>query len=264
MSWRGTLITQACTSYRHKNPDVLLLNSTGSTDNKKIKIPGYRVYQANPQGERASGSAIAIKGDLKHKLRPTTAEEMMMIEINLDLDTIIVATHYCPPRRDNAELLEVLTKLASFRQPVYFFGDLNAAHRDFGHRRSNARGRMLTQAISQGLVTHRGPHFHTWCSGPNRSTPDVALTNQAAFHNMTITKGDMGTTSDHIPMEIHLSARPIRIPIKERYAPSKANWDEYRKICEEYVPATSIKEMGKISTEKLQDSRGIFKTPKRL
>ena len=62
----------------------------------------------------------------------------MIIEVTLDMDTIIIATHYCPPRRDDAELLEVLTKLSSFRQPLYFFGDLNAAHQDFGPHRSNA------------------------------------------------------------------------------------------------------------------------------
>ena len=56
--------TSLIQSYRHKNPDVLLLNSIGSKDNKKIKIPGNRVYQDNPLGEQASGSAIASKGDI--------------------------------------------------------------------------------------------------------------------------------------------------------------------------------------------------------
>ena len=101
--------TSLIQSYRHKNPDVSSLNSTGSKDNKKIKIPRYRVYQANPQGEQASGSAIAIKGDIKHKTRPTTAEGLVMIEVTLNMDTIIIAAHYCPPRRDDSHFTSLAT-----------------------------------------------------------------------------------------------------------------------------------------------------------
>ena len=57
-----------------------------------------------------------------------------------------------------------------------------------------------------------------------------------AFYNLVIQQGDMGTSSVQVSMEITLSARPIRIPIKERYAPSQVNWVEYRRICDEYVP----------------------------
>ena len=91
----------------------------------------------------------------------------------------------------------------------------------------------------------------------------MALTNPTAFHNMAIEQGDMGTPSDQVPMEITLSVRPIGISIKERYAPSQANWDEYRRIYEEYVPGNLDHENGEDIDKEVSRLQRHLKMPKR-
>ena len=55
--------------YNEIDPDLLLINSYGVKNDEKIKIFNYTVYQSNKLDERNNGCAIAIKRNIKHRIR---------------------------------------------------------------------------------------------------------------------------------------------------------------------------------------------------
>ena len=55
------------------SPDVILLNSTGLEETRKIQLKHYETYQTPQQIH--SGSAILVKSSLRHKQLLTTGHD---------------------------------------------------------------------------------------------------------------------------------------------------------------------------------------------
>ena len=76
--------------------------------------------------------------------------------------------------------------------------------------------------------------FITVLAGSHCGAPDAILSNKSFYVNYLITKG-LPTTSDHVPVVITVSARPIKIPIRERFSLAQADWASYHQKCDEYT-----------------------------
>ena len=213
-------------AYRSTDPDIILLNHTGMTQQEKIKLHGYTTYQSNKTNSRYRGTAIAIKDNIAH----TTDDEYITDVLALTIDTqqgpITIATDYIGPRATHLNYMDY-TRLIHRQFPVYILGDLNAHHPTLGSTGSNPIGTSITTLIKSNHLQHLGPNFPTLIRGTGTTKPDIVLGNNKTYHNVHLTEGPF-TTSDHMPIIAKITAHPIQIPIQPRLQYDKADWDKYK------------------------------------
>lgn len=234
LHWRTNKLS-ICNYLRRRTPDLVLLNSTGSSDDDIIRVPGYVVYQRNISGGMHDGSAICVKTGVKHRqMCNILSEDFLMVGVESAYEEICIATTYLPPRRIPAELYPDLLRIAGMHQPAYVLADLNARHRRIGGAGANLQGKCVSQLLALGRLRHLGPDFNTYFLGTKSGKPDVVLSNRYAHHNIRLEPGEV-TSSDHIPIEMRVSSSPIQIPIRPRKATGKANWQQFSTLCQELV-----------------------------
>ena len=224
LCWTRDRTNELSNTYLRLNHDIYLLNSTGITNNTRFKLYTYKTYQKNTANEQHAGIAIAIKQNIPHKLIDNFTDDTLAIQINTDIGPIIIATRYIPPRRNYIPIQDIHSLLQR-PFPVYILGDLDLYHPIFGQTSTNLRGRTVARLIDSGLMNFLGPDFATLTAG--RGKPDVILCNQHALLNFNITKGDL-TTSDHLPIHLTLSSKPIRIPATSIYNPKRTDWTAFK------------------------------------
>ena len=213
-------------TYRHIDPDVILLNDTGPTENAPIKIQQYTVYSKNIDNRAHHGTAIAIKSHLNHRIHDDFETDLLAITIDTRQGPMTIATDYIPPQATYLHTIDYL-RLLERPYPVYLFGDLNARHRLFNTSTETKVGKMLATLIDRNLLQHLGPNFPTVIRTNTSTHPDIALGNSQIFHNILLAPGP-ATSSDHIPVIITISANPIQIPIRPRKHFAKANWPAFQ------------------------------------
>ena len=84
--------------YDEIDPDLMLINSHGVLNDEKIKIFNYTVYQSNKLDGRNKGFAIAIKRNIKHRIRDKFHSDLLSIELDTDIGVTEIVTSYVPPR----------------------------------------------------------------------------------------------------------------------------------------------------------------------
>ena len=77
--------------YRQIDPDIILLNSTGISDNDRIKLYPYNVYQCNKESEQSAGIAIAVKRNIDHVIWDDFKGDILAIKAQTTKDPVIVA-----------------------------------------------------------------------------------------------------------------------------------------------------------------------------
>ena len=122
--------------------------------------------------------------------------------------------------------------------PIYVFADLNARHAQLGHNNNTTRS-IITNLIRRNIIVHLGPEFSTFVRGGGTGNPDIALGNRNVNLNITITQGPI-TTSDHMPMYIHLATRPIVIKGTKKYKIKQANWDIFQRYITRNLDQTPV------------------------
>ena len=122
--------------YNEIDPDLILINAHGNKNDEKIKIFNYTVYQSNKVNERNNGCAIAIKSNIKHRIREKFHSDLLSIELDTELGIIEIATSYVPPRVGYLHYPDFY-RLLKQNHPVYYLGDLNARSRELGSRSDN-------------------------------------------------------------------------------------------------------------------------------
>lgn len=233
-AWTYLRKNELCNTYSSEDPDVILINSHGLRDDERMKIFNYTIYQQNFRNELHDGVAIAIKKNIPHKIIDDLEENYLAITLNTSLGPVCLATGYQPPRRPAIPIQNII-RLMRQNTPTYFMGDLNALHRNFDHRRTNAAGRQLIPLAANGLITHLGPDFATFISERGHGTPDIILTNNRHIHNIHTRPGPI-TTSDHLPIVTLLSASPIQVPSLPRFLLHRADWDGFRRELTHNLP----------------------------
>ena len=227
LRWTFNRRNELSNYYIKEDPEIILLNSTGVRDDAKIKLFGYNVHQRNESGENHSGIAIAIKRNIKYMIMDDWQGDILAVRVETSKGPIIIATTYLPPRRHFIPEAQIRS-LLNHREPTYILGDLNARHRCIGYTSNNPTGDFIANLISRNLCTHMGPDFNTltWVSGVGR--PDILLGNQRAplLHH-ALREGDL-TSSDHLPVVVTLSTKPIIVLTKNNLNLKKTNWDTFQ------------------------------------
>ena len=214
-------------AYLGASPDVLLINAHGNTDEDRIKIFGYTIYQQNRSGNRHDGVAIGVRSTLPHVIRRDFISETMAVTLNTVYGEITLATSYLPPARPYLPVHN-LDHLAAIPHPTYIMGDLNARHRIFGYANpSNTVGNQLSDLIDDGQWTHLGPPFKTYHSYRSATTPDIVLGNRFAHLDINLEPGPP-TTSDHTAVRATISVNPLVVRTAPRFVYKDADWERYR------------------------------------
>ena len=230
LKWTKERASECYNSYIQSKPDILLLNSTGIKDLEPMNIFGYNVHKKNYLNEDHAGIAIAVKKDIKYKLLDNTVHDVLAIELETQRGPIIIVTAYLPPRRPFFPYNDIMQYVRK-RIPVYILGDLNARHTFLGYQHSNNVGNSLYRLINGGLLTYLGPEFKTYIRSNVTGKPDILLGNINLYHNISSQQGPM-TTSDHLPVILTISERPIAVQVQKQYDYRRTNWEQFRSDCE--------------------------------
>ena len=214
--------------YHTIDPDIILLNETSILNDEPLKIFNYNVFRCNRLDERHSGIAIAIRKTIVAYIDDKFDQDFLTATIQTDNGPITIATGYIPPRLsfiNTADFYRIFNK----DHPVYFLGDLNAYHRTFDYTTNNFVGTQIVKCINDNRIKHIGPFFKTRTTNTTRRSPDIALSNNRAFHNIYLKPGPL-TPSDHLPIIAIISSDPIQIPINPRLQFSKTDWTKYKRL----------------------------------
>ena len=148
--------------YRTVNSDIILINSHGLRNDEDLKIPSYRVsQQSDVRSSRWGCDSFSTQHEIKKKLSigPTG---LLKIEVPAEYDSIIIATHYLPPRCQDGLLTDILQNVANSHQPYYFVGDLNASARLLQDSWTNDRGRVRAAYVQNHRVEHISTEINTF------------------------------------------------------------------------------------------------------
>ena len=212
--------------FNNVNPEVILLNEHSVLDGERFNIFNYNVYSVNRANERFAGAAVAVRKDLQPSLLDDFYSDVVAVRIRTLTGPVIIATGYVPNRIQYINYID-FNNLFLRDDPVYFIGDLNANHVNFGYVMNNRRGEQVNYFIQSGKCVHLGPDFPTFHNHRSASRPDIVLANTNTYHNFHINQGPP-TPSDHVPITFTISHEPIYIPIEPRKAFSRADWGEYK------------------------------------
>lgn len=184
------------------------------------------MHRKNETNTHFDGTAVAVKNNIKHKVIDDFDSDLIAVEIETNTGNIIIATLYQPPQRAYLPIPDFIT-LFRRQTPVYMLTDLSANHPTLGYRTTNTKGRQIHHLIHNRTLQHIGPHFPTYIAHNTATTPDIILTNFRTYHNTYITQGPL-TSSDHFPIHLTISTKPIQIPSPLRPQFKNANWENFQ------------------------------------
>ena len=248
LHWDGGRQISLANTYAAEDPDIILLNGTGITDEKTIKIFPYRFYQQNRSGRTHDGIAIGIKPNIPHRITRDYTSETMSVTIETRQGELTIATAYLPPSRPYLPMRD-FSRLHRLPHPCYLLGDLNGNHRMFGYRTANAVGKQLVTAIQRGEWHHLGPWYKTWLGNHGASTPDIVLANRAATWNQHVAPGPPAAVdltpgksngSDHVPTILTISTDPIVLPSPPRFCYKEADWAGFKTHLETHLVVPNL------------------------
>lgn len=116
--------------------------------------------------------------------------------------------------------------------------DLIANHPQLGFARTNTTGRRLATLINNNTITHLDPHFPTHHAYNTATTPDIILFNNNTYHNTRTHRGPI-TTSDHTPIILKISTKPILTPAPPRRKFSQANIKAFQRDLKQAFTSTT-------------------------
>ena len=227
--WTDDKNTALAIHLTENKPDIVLFTSTSRTRNQAhIKIPFYITYHTNKADELHAGCGISIRKGIRFEII-NFHHDSIGAKIYTMQGPVIIMTSYSPPRH---RLLpnQDIEYMIRHQLPVMLVGDLNCRHRTFGYNTGfNVKGRSLHKHIIENRLNYIGPTFPTYHTRTAATKPDIVLTNNRFFLNHHISSGGIGP-SDHLTIDVKISAGTIETP-REPYPDEKnTNWEEYKNI----------------------------------
>ena len=208
------------------NPDIVLLNSTCTRHDQKIKHYGYTSRQTDGLHD---GVAILVKHTLKHTFltHTWTTPHFLAVTIHTNTGPINFATTYVRPDTQ-LPYTDLNTLFNHSNTPTFLLADLNARHATFFHTTTNNLGRQLYSFYTRKRLQFLGPDFDTFFAPGRTGRPDLVLANRAAniFHSH-LAPGPL-SGSDHIPVILTVSVNPILIPATSRFLYKNVDWYSYK------------------------------------
>jgi hypothetical protein len=225
-----------------RNIDAALIAETHFTNWSRLKIPGYKLYNAvHPSGKARGGSAVVIKNEINHHELPkicTKNFQVTSVCVQHGQKKLILSAIYCPPNcKTEAEQFKAM--LGNLGDTYIIGGDWNAKHTHWASRLINPRGRELLTAIYEtrsSIVTTPTPTY--WPTDLAKK-PDVL--------DFFITKGISQVyleaealeelSSDHIPVVLRYNTMVTRQSLGARsgITSRRTNWDQYRQFIDENI-----------------------------
>ena len=236
LSWTRERAIELSNYYNTVKPDIILLNSISQRDNSKGRIFNYNIYTKNYLNEQHAGKAIGIRKDANCRILDDFTDDLLGIQVETTKGPIAVFTIYSPPRCNYLPVGEIKRALQK-TIPVYFIGDMNAHHPTLGYRYTDNKGKIIQELIDRNIANQLGPDFPTLIG--RNGKPDIVLSNRHNFLNMVIEAGSI-TSSDHLPLIIRISTKPI---LKEKQSSlnyKKADWEKFQKTIEENITLTNM------------------------
>ena len=89
----------------------------------------------------------------------------------------------------------------------------------------NNNGREVQKLIDWGKIVLLGPDFTTLVH--RNGKPDIIFSNKNAFFNYAIERGGLAS-SDHFPVILKLSAKPIAKVVERKRCLKRTNWDMFK------------------------------------
>ena len=225
---------------------MILLNSTCLRDDNEIRIFNYNIHKRNYLNELHAGVAIAIKKTIEYKILDDYRDDLLGIQIQTSKGPVALFTIYSPPRRNYLPLGDIRRALQR-NIPVYIIADLNAHHQILGYTRVNNKGRMVKDLIDRNIARYLGPDFPTLID--KNTKPDAVITNRISYLNISIQPGDI-TTSDHLPIVITISTRPIANEKQPKFNFKKANWQKFQEKISNNTILTNMNNLTKDDIDK--------------
>ena len=144
---------------------------------EQLKIPGYKICKLNCTECLADGSAIVVKYNIQHKLYDDFDTDVLAVEIQRSLGSIIILTTYLPPRRHNLPFIDIYRLLNnSIRN--YIIADFNARYKHFVNSDNKIVGESLINLINQCKLIHLGLYFPLYLHTNSATTLDRIISNK--------------------------------------------------------------------------------------
>ena len=190
----------------------------------QIRIYNYNVIQKDTLNERSADIVVAIRKNMKYRILEDFIDDVLGIELRTSKGPIIIFTNYSLPRRNHVPIGE-LENILQKNMPVYFVGDINANVPALDNATYNNNGRAVKRHIEQDKIKLMGLDFRTLIHRNGR--PDIVFSSKIAFLNYAILKGKL-TSSDHLPVILEISTKPIVKSGQKKYKFSEANWELFK------------------------------------
>ena len=111
----------------------------------------------------------------------------------------------------------------------------------------------MANLIQRGNLSFLGPPFKTHISNTTHSKPDIILGNNRIHHNIHIAPGPL-TSSDHIPLIVTISDKPIKTSIPTTYDFNRADWEGFQNYCTNNINIMQI-DQNSLGTKQEIDTR---------
>ena len=224
----------------NNNIDILLVSGTHFTPKSYTKIPYCTIYDTKHLlGKAQTGTAVIIRNDIKHHLHSEISQECVQVttvRIQTNSNYIQMSAVYTPPRH----------KMAFQKWEQYFqslgdkyiaVGNFNAKHRLWGSRINKPRGRTLEKYIGTSNLNILSTGRPTYWPTDLNKIPfffDFAVIKGLYANKLKITP-NLELSSDHTPIIIECTSRPILYSNPESLCNKTAKWQTFKELIERKI-----------------------------
>ena len=240
--WNANGLIQHSTEVRNfltdKNIDIMLISETHFSERTHLRIPNYKIYNANhPSGNARGGAAIIIKSDISHFLHRSHEENFLQsvaIIVRDKLGPLCIAAVYLPPNQTiNKQQFDSF--FDSLEKKFIVGGDFNAKHTHWGSRLITPRGRELLKSMQSKNLHHVSTGEPTyWPTDPNK-TPDLidfCICKGIPNTDLSI-RSSLDLSSDHSPLLLDVNTDVFLNNRSPNLHNKNTDWSLFRSIVED-------------------------------
>lgn len=206
--------------------DVIMLSETHLNDNHRDPLlVGYSIYRTDRQLRRGGGTAIYVRKSVKHCAAPVgglRSLEATGVIIDTSRGPIQLVSVYNTP--DNVLDADDLNIVFNSSPRLLIAGDLNAKHTQWGSRRANRSGQILSAFVLENNFMISAPSEPTYHNPRNDLGEflDIAVSKDIPFQIRVTTLNEL--SSDHEPVLMHIGGGANEPFIREL---KKVNWSKF-------------------------------------
>jgi hypothetical protein len=231
---------------RFSDYNIISVNETNLEKDSRLSLTGYNIFRNDRVGKTGGGVLLAIKEDIKcYEVYNTTIEKNEVLAVEIETKaykSILIASIYVPPQ---AKLqLHIFHELYNMNNNCIIVGDLNAALRPLGSRKTNTKGRQLQELLNEGFLNGIDDDSTTFERNEYEEKIDWVLASQPlfAFISKFETHPPLGQMNGHKPITFETEIGTKRKPASQRISRNfkLANWQQYRSKLDEQLNAWDI------------------------